>query len=492
MSSSYAGTTNAPDFPSGVDWLNVDRPLSLADFRGKVLLLDFWTYCCINCMHVIPALRRLEHDFPGELAVVGVHSAKFRQEQATESIRQAIMRYGVTHPVVNDADMTIWQSFAVRAWPTMMFIDPVGRVIGRLEGELTYDQGKSIISEMLTEFREAGVLTPGASPFRLEVPPTEILSFPGKVLADAEGGRLFIADSGHHRIVVTDLDGLILETIGSGEDGLADGATTGARFNRPQGMALADGMLYVADTENHAVRRVDLAERVVETIAGSGRQGVGPIAPGPALATDLRSPWDVEVDGTSLYIAMAGSHQLWTLDLAAEQLALAAGSGAENIIDGPAPSAALAQPSGIVRDGAALYFADSETSSVRVLELTGGGQVRTLVGRGLFDFGDQDGESTIARFQHALGVEVRDGAIYVADTYNNKLRRLDPAARTVSTLAGTGEPGRDDGELAKARFYEPGGLSAAGGVLYVADTNNHAIRVVDEAAGSVRTLDIRL
>ena len=492
MTSSYAGTTHAPDFPEGVDWLNVDRPLRLADFRGKVLVLDFWTYCCINCMHIIPALRRLEREFPGELAVVGVHSAKFRQEQATESIRQAIMRYGVSHPVVNDADMKIWQSFAVRAWPTIIFVDPVGRVIGRLEGEMTYEQGRGIIGEMISEFKEAGVLVPGPAPFRLEVPPTEVLNFPGKVLADAAGGRLFIADSGHHRIVVTDLDGLVLETIGSGDDGLADGATTGARFNRPQGMALTDGMLYVADTENHAIRRVDLSARVVETIAGSGRQGVGPIAPGPALAADLRSPWDVEVDGASLYIAMAGSHQLWTLDLGTEQLRVLAGSGAENIIDGPPGSAALAQPSGIVRDGTTLYFADSETSSVRAVDLSDEGLVRTLVGRGLFDFGDVDGEGTVARFQHALGVEMLDGAICVADTYNNKLRRLDPATRVVSTLAGTGEVGYENGELAQAKFFEPGGLSAAGGVLYVADTNNHAVRVVDVAAGSVRTLDIRL
>jgi DNA-binding beta-propeller fold protein YncE len=373
-----------------------------------------------------------------------------------------------------------------------MFVDPEGRVIGRLEGEMTYEQGKGIVTEMISEFKAAGVLLPGPAPFRLEIPPTEVLNFPGKVLADAAGGRLFIADSGHHRIVVTDLDGLVLETIGTGEEGLADGATTGARFDRPQGMALAGDMLYVADTESHAIRRVDLSERIVETIAGSGLQGVGPIVPGPALAADLRSPWDVEVDDSSLYIAMAGSHQLWTLDLEAERLSVLAGSGAENIIDGPPGSAALAQPSGIVRDGATLYFADSETSSVRAVGLADGAEVRTLVGRGLFDFGDQDGEGTVARFQHALGVEMVDGVIYVADTYNNKVRRLDPATRVVSTLAGTGEVGLEDGDAAKARFFEPGGLSVAGGLLYVADTNNHAVRVVDVASGAVRTLDIRL
>ena len=494
MATKYAGTMNAPDFPEGLQWLNSDRPLDLKAFHGKVLLLDFWTYCCINCMHIIPHLRRLERHFPEELAVVGVHSAKFDQERSTENIRQAIMRYGVGHPVVNDADMRVWQAYGVRAWPTLMFVGPQGKVIGKVEGELTYEQGVQIIGDMVREFRQAGLLQPAPPATTTEQPPASVLSFPGKVLADGGvdglGARLFIADSGHHRVLVAGLDGRISIVIGSGNEGLADGSLEGAQFNRPQGMALKGDTLYVADTENHAVRRVDLRQGVVETIAGTGQQGRGPGAGGEATRVDLRSPWDVVVVGDKLHIAMAGNHQLWTLDLATGQLWPSVGSGAENIIDGPLASAALAQPSGIVEEHGVLYFADSETSSVRTANLTGSGRVSTLIGRGLFDFGDRDGDGSGARFQHPLGVDVRDGVVYVADTYNNKVKRVGARTRWVETVAGTGSPGLLDGPLSEAQFYEPGGVSLLGERLFVADTNNHALRVVDMAQGVVSTLPV--
>ena len=493
----YAGTVRAPDFPADVHWLNTREPLSLDDFAGKLLVIDFWTYCCINCMHIIPALRRLERDFPEELAVVGVHSAKFGQERATEHIRQAIMRYGVSHPVVNDADMRIWVSFAVRAWPTLMFVDPEGKIIGKLEGEMTYEQGAGLIGPMLEEFRTAGTLKHSPSRLSLEEVPAGVLSFPGKVLADPQAQRLLIADSGHHRVLVAGLDGRIQTTIGSGEEGFADGTLGGAQFLRPQGMVL-DGanVLYVADTENHTVRRVDLEAGIVETIAGTGRQGAGRGAGGPATSVDLRSPWDLALVGRQLHIAMAGSHQLWVLDLESGQVSPSVGSGAENIVDGPAASAALAQPSGLAEEDGVLYFADSETSSIRAVGLAGsamdlaGGEVRTLVGSGLFDFGDQDGGGKVAKLQHPLGVDVRDGVVYVADTYNSKIKRIAVSTLDVETIGGTGRPGHDDGPLETASFFEPGGLSVAAERIYVADTNNHAVRVIDTAAGMVSTLKV--
>ena len=228
----YEGKVNAPPFPVGVEWLNTPAPLSLGDFAGKLLVLDFWTYCCINCMHIIPALRRLERHFPNEIAVVGVHSPKFDQERSGENIRQAIMRYGVSHPVVNDADHTVWQAYAVRAWPTLLFVDPVGKVIGRIEGELTPEQGVTLFDEMLAEFKTAGTLRPSPGAFDTMPAPEGILSFPGKILADPENERLIIADSGHHRVLITDLDGEIQTIIGSGYQGLADGVLEGAQLLR--------------------------------------------------------------------------------------------------------------------------------------------------------------------------------------------------------------------------------------------------------------------
>ena len=491
MTTDY-GRVNAPEFPADADWLNTDRPLWLADFAGKLLLLDFWTYCCINCMHLLPTLRRLEREFPEELAVVGVHTAKFDEERTTENVRQAVMRYGIRHPVLNDASMETWQQYAVRAWPTLMFVDPLGRVIGKVEGELGFKQGAELIRKMLEVFRAEGALRPGPQAYDVEAPRSGVLFYPGKVLADPAGERLFIADSGHHRVLVTDLEGEIQTVIGSGDEGFVDGVPEGARFSNPQGMALSGEVLYVADTGNHAIRAVDLEMAVVETVAGTGERGVGQrVDGGPGPTVPLRSPWDLALVGNRLFIAMAGSHQLWMYDLESGLVQAVAGTGGESIVDGPPEEALLAQPSGIDADeDGVLFFADSETSAIRQADLITAHQVTTLVGAGLFDFGDVDGETSSARMQHPLGVAVEGGVVYVADTYNNKIKRVGTETLMVATMAGTGEPGQEDGPFLSARFHEPGGLSILGGTIYVADTNNHAVRVLDAASGTVSTLTV--
>ena len=365
MATGY-GRVNAPEFPADADWLNTARPLRLADFSGKLLLLDFWTYCCINCMHLLPTLRRLEREFPEELAVVGVHSAKYDQERATENVRQAVMRYGIRHPVLNDSSMETWRQYAVRAWPTLMFVDPAGRVVGKVEGELGLQQGMELVRRMLDLFRAEGSLRPGPLVHEAESPRSDVLRYPGKVLADPVAERLFIADSGHHRVLVTDTDGQIQTVIGSGEEGFADGVPEGARFSNPQGMALSGEVLYIADTGNHAIRAVDLDLAVVDTAAGTGERGAGRVDGGPGPTVPLRSPWDLVRVGMRLFIAMAGSHQLWMYDLESGLVQAVAGTGGEGIVDGLPEDALLAQPSGIAADeDGVLFFADSETSAVR-------------------------------------------------------------------------------------------------------------------------------
>ena len=318
-----------------------------------------------------------------------------------------------------------------------------------------------------------------------------MLCYPGKVLADPVGERLFIADSGHHRVLVTDTEGQIQTVIGSGDEGFADGVPEGARFSNPQGMALAGETLYVADTGNHAIRAVDLEMAVVETVVGTGDRGTGRVDGGPGLTVSLRSPWDVALVGRRLFIAMAGSHQLWMYDLETGLVQAVAGTGGEGIVDGLPEEALLAQPSGIAADeDGVLFFADSETSSIRQADLITAYQITTLVGSGLFDFGDIDGEASSARMQHPLGIAVEGGIVYVADTYNNKIKRVGTETLTVATVAGTGEPGHEDGTFASARFYEPGGLSILEDRIYVADTNNHAVRVLDVSSGIVSTLPV--
>ena len=480
----------APELTGDRGWLNTDKPLSLAALKGKVVLLDFWTYGCINCMHIIPDLKRLEKKYPNELVVIGVHSAKFENEKDTENIRRIILRYEIEHPIVNDADFNIWRAYAVDAWPTRYLIDPAGYVIGRLSGEGGYDALDKTIADTITQFRKRGELN--EAPLKLVLEKAKVgelpLAFPGKVLADAKNDRLFIADSDHNRIVITKLDGTLVDVIGNGQRGMSGGPFTEANFFRPQGMVLDGDKLYVADTENHLIREIDLKARTVDTIAGTGVQSRDHGETGPAMKIALNSPWDLQLVGRTLYIAMAGPHQIWQLDLDKKEVSTYAGSGREARVDGARDEAAFAQPSALASDGKALFVSDAEANIIRAIDLAAG-DVRTLVGGDLFDFGDRDGHGNEVRLQHPLGLAQWNDKLLIADTYNHKIKLLDPAARTVKSFAGTGKPGQADG--ATPSFYEPGGLTIAGDKLYIADTNNHAIRVLDLKTKETKTLAIK-
>ena len=442
-------------------------------------------------MHIFPQLRKLERKYASELTVIGVHSAKFPNEKEKENLYNAVRRYELEHPVVNDAEFQVWQQYACRAWPTMMFIDPQGKVIGKHEGELTYEDLDRLVGEMVTEFDEAGLLQRRELDLSGEAKPVTPLSFPGKVLADEAGNRLFIADSNHNRIVVATLEGVVTKIIGSGEEGLADGDFSSSQFNHPQGMALSGDVLYVADTENHALRSIDLSAGQVATLAGNGNQGNRRSGQEPGKDTELNSPWDLACLDDKLYIAMAGCHQLWVMDLQTGMVGPYAGSGAESISDGALAEATLAQPSGITTDGHRLYFADSETSAIRSAELDPRGKVRTIVGLGLFEFGDRDGEGHLVRLQHPLGITMKNGALYITDSYNHKIKVIMPVPRSSKTLVGIGSADYVDGSPEMVAFSEPAGLSIAGDKMYIADTNNHAIRVADIDTWKVTTLDLK-
>jgi thiol-disulfide isomerase/thioredoxin len=479
----------APELDGGVAWLNTAGPIRLKDLRGKVVVLDFWTLCCINCIHTLPDLARLEKKYPNELVVIGVHSAKFDNEKSTESIRKAILRYEISHPVVNDAKMSIWEAFGANSWPSLYLIDPEGNLVARGSGEGLYEALDKAVAALIKEGKAKKTLNDKPLKFQLAryaENGDRPLFFPGKVLADAAGKRLFIADSTHHRIVITDLAGKKIAVAGAGEPGKDDGSFFTATYNDPQGMALDGETLYVADRKNHLIRALDLKAQKVKTIAGSGAKGEDRDMGGPALKVGLNSPWDLLLHQRTLFIAMAGHHQIWKLDLDKGQLEPFAGSGRENIRDGSLLTACFAQPSGLATDGKMLYVADSEVSAVRSLPLDGKGEVNTLVGEGLFKFGDVDGEGDKVRLQHALGVAYHDGLLYVADTYNSKLKVLDPEKRTCKTYLG----GEAEGWLATPIFNEPGGLSIAGGKIYVADTNAHRIRVVDLKTKAISTLKL--
>ena len=449
-------------------------------YGEKVVLLDFWTYCCINCIHVLPDLKFLEEKYADQLVVIGVHAAKFDNEKESENIRQAIMRYEIEHPVVNDANMVIARKYFFNSWPTFILIDPEGNFVGRQPGEGNRELFDQVIGKMVEYHRAKGTLDETPVRFdleRLEQPATP-LKYPGKLLVDAENNRLFISDSNHNRIVVSSLDGKLIDVIGSGNIGAKNGSYEEASFDHPQGMELVGDNLYVADTENHLIRKVNLAAKRVGTIAGTGVQARRRIPKGDVDKLPLNSPWALRhVDGV-LYIAMAGPHQLWQHKLGSETIEVYAGTGREDVIDGPIDASALAQPSALTTDGEALYFVDSEGSAVREVR---NDFVKTIVGphdiRGaLFEFGDIDGVGDDVRLQHPIGLVYQNGKLYVADTYNDKIKEVDIKARTSKSWLGSGERGA---KLDPVQLNEPTGLAATDTHLFIADTNNHRVLKVD-------------
>jgi thiol-disulfide isomerase/thioredoxin len=424
----------------GRGWLNTDRDLTLADLRGRFVLLDFWAFCCVNCLHVLDEMRPLEEKYDGELVVVGVHSPKFVHEADADALRAAVERYEVHHSVLDDPELVTWQAYTARAWPTLVLVDPEGYVVAQYAGEGHVHALDALLAELREEHLAKGTLQAGDSPYVPPAPRVGDLAFPAKAVRLPNGGFL-VADAGHHSLVELDADAeTVRRRIGSGRRGLVDGTADDAAFNEPNGLCLlpqdvAAEVGYdvvVADTVNHALRGVDLESGDVRTLAGDGHQLMQGM-PGGSLS----SPWDVAWWRERAWVAMAGVHQLWTFDPRSGRVEVVGGTANEGLLDGPLRDAWFAQTSGLAADGERLWLADSETSSVRFVEDE---EVRTVVGTGLFDFGFRDGPADVALLQHPLGVTVLpDGSVAVCDTYNGAVRRL--AGGVVSTVvAGLSEP----------------------------------------------------
>ncbi|MFF4752461.1 thioredoxin-like domain-containing protein [Streptomyces sp. NPDC002514] len=427
----------APELVGKGGWINTgDKELSLTGLRGRIVIVDFWTFCCVNCLHVLDELRELEEKHRDTVVIIGMHSPKFVHEAEHQAVVDAVERYGVEHPVLDDPDLTTWKQYAVRAWPTLVVIDPEGYVVAQHAGEGHAHAIERLVAELEAEHAAKGTLRRGDGPYVPPEPEPTVLRFPGKALP-LPGGTFLVSDTTRHQLVELAEDAeTVVRRIGSGARGFADGAAGAASFNEPQGLALLDeSSVVVADTVNHALRRLDLASGAVTTLAGTGKQWwQGSATTGPAREVDLSSPWDVALFGGKVWIAMAGVHQLWVYDPAADTVAVAAGTTNEGLVDGPGEQAWFAQPSGLAATADRLWVADSETSALRWVDLDG--QVHTAVGTGLFDFGHRDGAAGQALFQHPLGVAaLPDGSVAVADTYNHALRRYDPATGEVTTLA---------------------------------------------------------
>lgn len=473
------------------EWLNTERALTAEDLRGRIILLDFWTFCCVNCVHVMEDLKKLEDVFDRRLTVVGVHSAKFTNEAETDAIRQAVIRHGLSHAVVNDAQFRIWKAFGVKAWPTLVLLNPEGKVANFYIGEGHYDEMERDIRNLMQQ-NNGGRVRRDALPLSLEAKklPPSLLRFPGKVISGTlpDGQQaLFVADTGNNRVMVLKPDGEVLFAIGATQAGDRDGSFEYARLKAPQGLLYDSGLLFIADTGNHKLRQADLENRQVVTLAGTGEVARrAPAHARPGLKSSLASPMDMAFwpDENSIAIAMAGRQQLWRYNRKSLEIDLLAGSGTEGLVDGTALKAQLAQPSALWAQGGSLYFLDAESSALRVLDSEG---VRTLVGGGLFEFGLRDGARANARMQHPLALTGNKEALFIADSYNHAIRRYGIATGKLSTLI-QAKPEQQNGQ-AKG-LNEPSGITLLDDTLVISDSNHHRLQQVPLKKPALALLDV--
>lgn len=476
MPDPHAKRELAAEFPSGLEWVNTDAPPRLEALRGRVVLLWFWSYDSVNCWNVIPDLRRFEDLHHDGLCVIGVHAPKYPNQRDGESVLRAVNRHRLRHAVVNDADFELWRAYAIESWPTIALIDTEGKLVAVYAGEGRRDEIGARIAALLDEAAalDRRVYEPTLPVSRPE--PNTSLAFPCKLLADEQ--RLYVADSGHQRVLECTHDGRVQRVFGSGNGGFADGVATLACFHNPQGLARAGNALYVADSGNHAVRRIDLISGEIDTVLGVGRGGRSRPAAADPRATMLNTPLDLTVIGDDLCIAVAGQHQVWRLDLATGLVSVLAGSGDLGLADGHGGEAGLAQPSGLAALGRELIVADAAASAVRAIDIDSE-RVETVLGRGLYTFGDATGARSEVRLQNPLAVAADPrGIVYVADSYNDAIKMVNRRNGETRPLRMT------------HRLREPQGLCLAHNTLWIANTNQHEILCIDLGSGALRRVPV--
>lgn len=468
---------SAPEIPDNLEWFNIEQPLKLAELRGKVVLLNFWTSSSIQCVQNLPELRHLQNQFPKGFAIIGVHCPKFPHEQPSQQVQKAINRLHIQHPVIQDPELQLWRLFRLKSLPSLIYIDPEGHIIGVVRGEIKRKKLEQAIADDIEKIHQAGLRNNKKLPLVRKPEERGMLRFPGKLLAT--DSRLYISDTGRNRVLETDHMGRLRRIFGSGSAGLVDGAADYASFNAPQGIIKLDEDLYVADSGNHAIRRIRLGSGDVETIASNGALLTEQQSAQMAVSEAMQSPWDLLYSHSALYIAMAGAHQIWKLPLNSRKLEVFAGQGRADLVDGPARSACFAQPSSLTVFNEHLFIADAESSAIRVIRLQAD-TVATVVGLGLSEYGDREGIGREARLQYPLSITVdrQRELLWVADSYNDKLKMIAFKDNRVRDFP-LDHP-----------LQEPGGLSLYGDTLFVANTNAHEILRVDLPSRRVQVLDI--
>lgn len=468
----------APEFPVGLEWFNVTSPVRLAEQRGRVVLLNFGSFGSIHCQQVLAGLNALDMKFGDQLVIININSPRFPAEMRRSHVEQSIRRHAIAYPVLHDPEMKLWKAYGIKVWPTQVLIDCDGHILGGMSGAGKLARLKRVISDQVTRCTGAASGPAPVVTARQHRKSAGILSYPGKILAP--GNRLYIADSGHHRVLVLSASGQVLHQYGCGTPGFIDGAGTAAAFNNPRGMTLAGEFLYVADQGNHAIRRIHIKSGDVVTVAGTGEAASSSVTAGlKPVEVGLNAPGDLVFWDGKLFIAMTGLHQIWRLSLVANTIDVFSGSGSEGLADGPPGLAMFSQPAGLTLFENRLYSVDSGASAIREIDLETG-VVDTLVGTGLFECGNRDGIGRSARLQAPLDIaaDSEHKMLWLVDSYNNKLRRIGMKTRNVATV------------MLDRTLDEPGGLAFHNNTLYIANTNRDEILSLNPNTGRAEVLNV--
>lgn len=470
--------TPAPEFPADLEWLNLARPLRMEQLRGRITALVFVNAGSAWCQQRLIDLATLRKRYSDQLHVVAVHVPRFDHERDPRRALKRLHRMTLDFPIAHDPDWVLWQHYGVDAWPTVILLDGQCRVRERIVGDTPVRELDARIGKLRSE----------EVPQSLNVEPIELrrnrepdlpLRFPMGIAANQQ--YLYVVDSGHHRVLECAFNGRIHRQFGSGGPGFIDGPMELAAFQNPQGLCVQRDALYIADTGNHAVRRIKLNTGDVDTLCGAGRPG----SPNEGVIHDPRSvaldqPRGIAISPSNVIcIATTGDNKLWAYDLGERSLKLLAGSGALDLVDGEGAAAAFAGPSALAIVQQILYVCDEAGSAIRSVHLRTR-QVTTLVGQGAWRFGNIEGSRSDALLQQpqAVALDGSSPVLWVADSGNDQLRTLRLGGGELGTIS------------LPQRLHAPAGLAVVNGIVWIADTDAHAVLRFDPVEGSLRQIPI--
>jgi hypothetical protein len=504
----FRNTTPAPGFSVGREWVNVKSPLELNDLKGKISILYFCAFSNIDCISVVSDLKVLEEKWNKELLVIGVHSPKYPAEDTISNLKHSVYKHNIQHPIISDGNYFLWKSYGIRAWPTLIVLDPDTHVSAKYTGENFSESLDDLITDLVKEFDLQGkIKREPISQLSIEKDryPETLLSYPGKILIEEKD--LWILDTANHRVLQVEIEsGIIKRIIGTGKPGLANGNFNNSQFFYPQGMLFHLGDLYISDTYNHCIRKIDLKNSLVTTIAGTGNKTIEPILRGTASTTPLKYPIDLAILDGKFYITNAGTNQILKLDMQESVIDVFLGKGVRGLKDGSLENAELAQPMGITGSKEVFFFSDANNNAIRRVEINYSGKIETLLGKGYFQFGDVDGPIAQAKIQYPVGMYLenqensssqvpnqsicKDGLV-VADSFNHKIKCISFSGKNIFTILGQGKAGYKNGKKHEVLFNYPTSIAIQDNKLFISDTNNHAIRIYDSKTGDTKTLSIR-